>query len=190
MRRCVYAILGSSQLLRAKKPKSAQRKNPTDTRYMKSSWPRPRACVPAKGAHWSRFLAILWPGGAKPAEVGPLVLPKTAPSAATYRPGEGNRRWERLHSPRHSPAHPQRQCFCPLACDLLRFIPGIRVDLGWDHWFYPEVVQIRTKYAICLEITFLAGLFCRIWPFYGLIWAFMGFYGFYGLMWPNFLFFF
>ena len=140
MRRCVYAILGSNQLLRAKKPKSAQRKNPTDTRYMKSTWPRPRACVPAKGALWSRFLAILWPGRAKPAEVGPLVLNKKAPSAGTYRPGEGNRRWERPHSPRHSPAHPHRQCFCPPARDLLQFIPGRRGDLGWDSWFWPEVV--------------------------------------------------
>ena len=42
-------------------------------------------------------------------------------------------------------------------------------------------------FTICLKITSLAGLFCRIWPFYGLIWAYMGFYG---LMWPNFLFFF
>ena len=140
MRRCVYAILGSSQLLRAKKPKSVQRENPTDTRHMKSSWPRPRACVPAKGALWSRFLAILWPGGAKPAEVGQLVLAKTAPSAARYRPGEGTRHWERPHSKDHSPAHPQRQCFCPLARDLLQFIPGRLGDLGWDSWFWPEVV--------------------------------------------------
>ena len=140
MRRCVYAILGSNQLLRAKKPKSAQRENPTDTRYMKSSWPPPRACVPAGGALWGRFLAVLWPGGAKPAEVGQLVLFKTAPSAARYRPGEENRRWERPHSTRHSPAHPQRQYFCPLACDLLQFIPGRLGDLGWDHWFYSEVV--------------------------------------------------
>ena len=141
MRRCVYAILGSSQLLRAKQPKSAQRKNPTDTRYMKSSWQRPTACVPAGGALWSRFLAVLWPGGAKPAEVGQqLVSDKAASSAARYRPGEGTGGWERPHSPRHSPAHPQRQCFCPLACALLRFIPGIRVDLEWDSWFRTEVV--------------------------------------------------
>ena len=141
MRRCVYAILGSSQLLRAKKPKSVQRKNPTDTRYMKSSWPRPRACVPAKGAHWSRFLAILWPGGAKSAEVGQLVSYKAAPSAATYRPGGGTGGWERPHSPRHSPAHPQGQCFCPLACALLQFIPGRLANLGWDSWFHTEVVR-------------------------------------------------
>ena len=115
-----------------------QRKNPTDTRYMKSSWPPPRACVPAGGALWGRFLAILWPGGAKPAEVGPLVSNKAAPSAARYRPGEGNRRWERPHSPRHSPAHPQRQCSCPLARALLQFIPGRLANLGWDSWFSPE----------------------------------------------------
>ena len=42
--------MGSNQLRRAKKPKSAQRKNPTDTRHMKSCWPRPRECVPAGGA--------------------------------------------------------------------------------------------------------------------------------------------
>ena len=107
---------------------------------MKSSWPRPRACVPAKGAHWSRFLAIRWPGGAKPAEVGPLVLNKAAPSAARYRPAEGTGRWERPHCTRHSPAHPQGQCFCPLACALLQFIPGRLGDLGWDHWFQAEVV--------------------------------------------------
>ena len=136
MRRCVYAILGSNQLLRAKKPKSAQRKNPTDTRYMKSSWQRPTACVPAGGALWSRFHAVLWPGGAKPAEVGPLVLNKAAPSAARYRPGEGTRRWERPHSTCHSPAHPQGQCFCPLACGLLQFNPGRLANLGWDSWFW------------------------------------------------------
>ena len=25
--------------------------------------PRPRACVPVRGALWRRFLAVLWPGG-------------------------------------------------------------------------------------------------------------------------------
>ena len=44
-----------------------------------------------------------------------------------------------IDSPRHSPVHPQRQCLCPLARDLLRFIMGRLGDLGWDSWFYSEV---------------------------------------------------
>ena len=64
-----------------------------------------------------------------------LVLNKAAPSAARYRPGEGTGRWERPHCTRHSPAHPQGQCFCPLACALLQFNPGRLANLGWDSWF-------------------------------------------------------
>ena len=145
---------------------------------MRSGRPGPtRGCTKLRGYGPGKF----WPPGTRGQETSaggpfgsrrsagrtPQVLPPAGPSSLTpSRPGEAKSR------SREAP-----RCPSQLLASLTRKWPPPRQKKRARPLPPPKLPQIRTKHAIYLEIASLAGFACRIWPFYGLIWAYMGLYG-------------